>query len=189
MRKIDDKKIFIILTNTGTVLTRLIGMYTKAPYNHVSICFDDELEEIYSFGRTRPWNPLWGGFVQEKLTEGGIYNRFDETVCTIYELKIPHKNYNYLRNNIEKFKKYRRRYYFNTFAFLGVVINHPIKIPYGYFCSYFVAHVLKESGIELFEKDPALVIPSDVYTNKRLTEIYSGKIQEYSNNRISINAS
>lgn len=175
-----NTKIYIVLSNTGTLLTRMIGKYTKIPYNHVSICFDDELHEIYSFGRKKPWFPAWGGFVQEELDEGGVYYYFSETVCTIYELNITYENHRNLRKNVDKFKKNRRRYYFNALGFLGIIINHPIKLPYGYFCSNFVAYVLQQSGIDLFEeKNPALVTPNDFYMNKKLNKIYEGKILDY----------
>lgn len=29
----------------------MIGWYTKAPFNHVSIAFDEHLNKMYSFGR------------------------------------------------------------------------------------------------------------------------------------------
>ena len=38
-----EKKIYILLTDTGTLFTRLIKIFTKKPYNHASISFDAEL--------------------------------------------------------------------------------------------------------------------------------------------------
>lgn len=32
-----NQKIYILLTDTGTLFTRLIKLYTKKPYNHASI--------------------------------------------------------------------------------------------------------------------------------------------------------
>ena len=42
------KNIYIILTDTGTLLSRMIKLYTKDELNHVSISFDDQLSEVYS---------------------------------------------------------------------------------------------------------------------------------------------
>lgn len=56
-----DPSVYIMLTNTGTLFTKLIQGYTKAPYNHASISFNRELSELYSFGRKHPANPLNGG--------------------------------------------------------------------------------------------------------------------------------
>ena len=40
------KKIYIILTFTGTALSRLIKYYTKDEFAHVSISLDSELKEM-----------------------------------------------------------------------------------------------------------------------------------------------
>lgn len=54
---VDDQSVFILLTNTGTLFTKVIQGYTRAPYNHASISFNRELSELYSFGRKNPNNP------------------------------------------------------------------------------------------------------------------------------------
>ena len=61
------KMIFLVVSDTGTILTRLIKAYTKTPYNHASISFDAELSEVYSFGRKTVYNPFIGGFVKEDI--------------------------------------------------------------------------------------------------------------------------
>ena len=58
-----SKTIYIILTETGSLLSRAIQVYTQKNFNHVSIAFDPELKEMYSFGRKYENNPLIGGFV------------------------------------------------------------------------------------------------------------------------------
>ena len=39
-----EKKVYILLTDTGTLFTKLIKLYTKKPYNHASISFDSEYQ-------------------------------------------------------------------------------------------------------------------------------------------------
>ena len=53
------KQIYIVLTHTGTALSTIIKYYTKDEFSHVSISLDEELEEMYSFGRLNPYNPFW----------------------------------------------------------------------------------------------------------------------------------
>ena len=59
------EKIYIVLTDTGTLLSKAIGLYTRKDLNHASIAFDEELKEMYSFGRKQRHNPFVGGFVKE----------------------------------------------------------------------------------------------------------------------------
>lgn len=93
----DERSIYILLTNTGTLFTRVIQTYTKAPYNHASISFDRELTELYSFGRKHPSNPLNGGFVKEDI-QTGTYSKYPNTTCVIYELQVTERE-------VEKMKR------------------------------------------------------------------------------------
>ena len=61
------KDIYILLTDTGSVLTRVIKRFTNNPYNHVSIAFEEDLNKLYSFGRLQPNNPFFAGFVEESV--------------------------------------------------------------------------------------------------------------------------
>lgn len=81
------KKIYIILTYTGTVLSRIIKCYTKDEFSHVSIALDKDLRQMYSFGRLNPYNPFKGGFVHEGINIG-TFKRFKNTRARIYSLEI-----------------------------------------------------------------------------------------------------
>ena len=73
------KRIYIILTYSGTVLSRIVKAYTGAEYSHVSIGLDENLTKMYSFGRLNPYNPFIGGFVHEgiKYSDSSLfYNDF-----------------------------------------------------------------------------------------------------------------
>ena len=52
------KKIYIVLTYSGTPLAKIIKLYTKKDYSHVSISLDKKLTKMYSFGRINPYNPF-----------------------------------------------------------------------------------------------------------------------------------
>ena len=61
------RKIYIVLTYTGTILSRIVKFYTGKEYSHVSIALDENLEEMYSFGRLHPYVAFIGGFVHERI--------------------------------------------------------------------------------------------------------------------------
>ena len=69
------KKVYIILTHTGTIVSRIIRCYTGHEFSHVSISLDEELTKMYSFGRLNPYNTFIGGFVNERLNSG-TFKRF-----------------------------------------------------------------------------------------------------------------
>ncbi len=172
------KSIYIVLSNTFSWTTRVIGLYTRAPYNHVSIALDEHLHEMYSFGRLYPEWALPGGFVQEKQREG-TFARYKNTICAIYRLPVSEQQYTAIRATIAEFQKEQSNYNFNLIGFAGLAAGMPIERRYAHFCSQFVATVLTRAGIRLVDKPPGLVKPSDFLDCQQLTLIYEGKLADY----------
>ena len=56
-----NKQLYIVISQTGTLLSRILKQITGAEYNHASISLSRDLERMYSFGRRHPYNPFWGG--------------------------------------------------------------------------------------------------------------------------------
>ena len=98
------KKIYIILTHTGTNLSKLIKNYTKDEFSHVSIALDRELKYMYSFGRLHPYNPFWAGFVHEFIDDG-TFKRFYLTKTRIYSLEVTEQQYQKMQQAIQKIEK------------------------------------------------------------------------------------
>lgn len=173
------RKIYILLTNTGSIPTKIIKVYTKSPYNHVAISFTRDLRRFYSFGRKKYYNPLFGGFVIESI-DSKIYEYFSETTCSIFSLEVDWQVYYRMRKVIKEFEKEKDKYVYNFFGLLGVIVKIPIEREYCYFCSQFVATVLEKSGLNLFNKPPGLVTPNDFMELEELEHIYTGKLTDYS---------
>lgn len=171
-------KIYILLTDTGTILNRTIKLYTKAPYNHVSLSFDPELRNMYSFGRKSPRNPLNGGFVKEDVVNG-MYKYFPFTNCCLYELEVTKSQLKKLKKEVSAFEKNCDLYSYNITGFVNVVLNKPAEKEYSYFCSQFVSELFKRSGIKLFKKDSSLITPEDFRRCNELKKIYEGSLYYY----------
>lgn len=173
-----SKKVYFLLTETGTLLSETIKLYTKAKYNHVSLGLDHELRQLYSFGRKNPINPLDGGFVHEDF-ERGTYSWHPHTLGALYELAVSDEVYKNIEQVITEFQKQRDKYLYNFIGLFGVCLNTPLEIDSAYFCSQFVSEVLNRSGLSLFDKPSGLVTPEDFYKLKQTTPIYEGRIYEY----------
>ena len=171
------KWVYIMLTDTGTWLTRLIKKYTDAPYNHVSIGLDENFNSLYSFGRRKPTNPFYGGFVKEDVVSG-TYRLYPDTICAMYRIKVTEKQYRRIKRIIKKFERKKNKYTYNFIGLLTVTIDKPIKRRTSYFCSQFVTEVFKQAGIELFQKSSGLVTPDDFRKLEQLELVYEGKLYE-----------
>lgn len=167
-----QKHIYLLFTNTSSLLTRAIGLYTKADYNHVSIALDLRLKETYSFGRKHLRNPFWGGFVKES-TEEEFFQKAD---CSIYAYPINSIQSKKLQETLAFFKSRKDSYHYNFLGLFGVMLNKPIQRSNAYFCSQFVAYLMIEAGMASFDKPPELITPQDIQQIPGLVSIYEGKL-------------
>ena len=104
MRRCDmngnNKQIFIVISQTGTVLSRILKRITGAEYNHASLSLSPDLKKMYSFGRRHPYNPFWGGFVIES-PHAGTFRRFSNTTAVILAVEITEERYAALETTLE----------------------------------------------------------------------------------------
>lgn len=171
-------KIYILLSDTGTLLNKTIKAYTKAPYNHVSLSLDKELIEMYSFGRKTPRNPINAGFVREDILEG-TYKYFPNTTCILYEIVVTKKQLGLIRRELSLFIENSHYYSYNLLGFINVVRQKPCQTEHTFFCSQFVAELLHRSGVKLFNKCTSLVTPDDFRNLHCSKRIYEGKLRDY----------
>jgi hypothetical protein len=169
------KKVYLLFTDTGTLLSRMINLCTKSTLNHASIAFDSSLTEVYSFGRKHPYNPWIGGFVRENLRTPF----FSHSKCAIYQLSISDDTYYALKQRIEKMEAETDQYRYNLLGLFGVLFNLEWQREHAYFCSEFVVTILKEAGIYIDEKPACLVKPQDLKEWKALELIYHGDLPVY----------
>lgn len=168
-------EVYVVLTDTGTLFTRTIKYFTKDPLNHASIALDNELNEVYSFGRKNPSNPFIGGFVKENM-RGQL---FRNAACAVYRCKVTQTEYDQMKLQIEHMEMNQALYRYNFIGIFAVLFNIQMKREYAYFCSQFVASVFERSGVYLTSKSPQLVRPGDFPNTPLLEMVYQGPLQAY----------
>lgn len=173
------KNLYILLTHSGTIPSNMIKFYTREPYSHVSISFDESLSEMYSFGRKRPRNPLIGGFVRENI-QSGIYSIFTETVYALYVMPVSEEQYQSLKKSLTKFEMMSDSFKYNFMGILGIIVGYPVNRSNSYFCSQFIAYLFEQSGIRVFDKPFGLVTPKDFRTSDSFNLLKSGKLSYFS---------
>ena len=170
------KDIYIVLTHSGTVLSRIIKLYTKKRYSHVSIALDIDSDKMYSFGRRNPYNPFFAGFVEESSKEG-FFKRFQEAEAMIYTFQVTDEQYEGMKQLIEKFAVNKEQYKFNILGLFSVAIHKKIQRRNSFYCAEFVRYVLNEAYIDT--ELPEIIIPTDFQRLKGLNVTYKGKLKDY----------
>lgn len=173
-------KIYIVLTQTGTYLSKVIKKVTGNKYNHVSISLKEDLSGMYSFGRRNPYNALVAGFIQES-PKFGTFKRFKNTVCQILELEISEESYRIIEDIVKRFYEERDRFKFNM---IGIIMASK-KINYQktyrkFYCSQFVRYLLVCAHIIPDDFFGKVVTPQDFALLPNAVSVYEGLLREYS---------
>ena len=177
------RKIFTILTHTGTLLSKIIRGYTGSEFSHISIALDEELNQMYSFGRLNAYNPFVGGFVHEYIDKG-TFKRFKNTKCKIYALQIEDNQYETIQQEIKKVETKKEQYNFNYVGLFAAGFNLRITNKHSFYCAEFVKYVIEASGIDTGL--PEVIKPEDFKNMQKLKEIYSGKLKNYNISKANI---
>lgn len=166
---------YFLFTDTGTNLAKLINFFTKQSLNHVSISFDRELREVYSFGRKKPKNPFIGGFVNEDIQSDFLKH----SQCAVYVYRISGEDYKRIISEIQKVEQCKEWYKYNFIGLLGVLFQVEISREYAMFCSQFVAYVMRDTAALEINKPHCFVTPADIRTSRGMQQIYQGKLGDY----------
>ncbi|GIN84748.1 hypothetical protein J6TS2_11340 [Heyndrickxia sporothermodurans] len=171
----NQRKVYLLLTDTGTIFTRMIRLFTQEPLNHASLALDDQLFEVFSFGRKNMRNPFIGGFIKENIRSG----LFKQASCAIYCCTVSEIQYQKMRKKIKQMEMNKQKYRYNLLGLIGILFNIEIERKNAFFCSQFVASILNESGVIFMNKPIAFVTPHDLKTSTPFELIYEGKLNVY----------
>ncbi len=174
--------IYVVVTQTGTILSRILKRITGDDYNHVSISTDPNLKVLYSFGRKNAYNPFFGGFVMES-PRFGTFKRFSETDAVVLAIPVTHEMKEKMEERVVTMYRERKSYRYDTLGLLLAGFNIRYVRDNTYYCSTFVRDLLKEFGLtddEIFSRFPK---PAEFLELRSGEVIYRGKLRLYEDER------
>lgn len=166
------KKIYLVFSQTNTILARVIKIITKNEFSHVSISFNKDCKVMYSFGRKYDCNPFYGIFKIENINSG-LFKKTDAKIA-IYELEVSDRIYKNIKENIKKIEKDNKGY--NIFGLILAIFDFRIKRR-KYYCSEFVYKVLSEDNVRIIRKTNRSIRPKYISDNiDNLNLVYLGRV-------------
>lgn len=169
------KMIYILLTRTRTLNSRLIHAATCDEYTHVAIALDPELKELYSFARLYAYAPLPAGFVQENL-QTAVYARNKKANCMLYQMAVADEQYDFICTRINQMKESKDTYHYSVLGLLLCKMDFAHERYSHMFCSQFVSRLLEEAGAVILPKPSSLMRPIDFTRLSGLHCCYKGTI-------------
>lgn len=170
-----EQEIYLLLTDTGSILTRTIKLFTRKKYNHISLAFDAVLADTFSFGRKKANNPFIGGFIHEDVTS----NFYSRAKCAVYTLTVSEEQAKVMRAYVSSFEKDKEKYHYNLLGLVPALFNKEWERKNYYFCSHFVSSVLVEGGVLQSNKPVTLMRPMDVLEALPCLPMYEGILGQF----------
>ena len=179
-KNLKDHSIYVMVSLTGTIPSKMIRRRMDGEYAHVSISLDRQLHHMYSFGRLYKYFIQPGGLVHE-LPDRNVYTRFPHTKCRIYEVKVTEEQYKEAVRMLQKFWSVRKKLVYNNVGLLAANFNRHPDFPNAYYCSQFVGRVLQHIGVDFTDKNYRETDVLDFVDAQGFEVIYEGELRDYWN--------
>ncbi len=170
------KRVYVLLSKTKTIPSRMINRMTRGTYTHTSMALTEETDRFYSFARRKLHNFLKAGFLMEDL-HSFVFARYADCACVLYALEISDESYEKMQVRIRDFEKNYDKAKYNFLGMLPLRLGIRFRRAYKLTCSQFVAVILDTSEEIKLPKDPYLMLPNDFPKIQGIKKIYEGTIQ------------
>ena len=163
------KNIYIVLTRSNTLVSKLIYAATGARYTHAALAMEPDLTNLAGFGRKQPDAMFPAGYIRESIYEG-IMGQSGQMECAVYRIPVSGKIYRTLQAILSDMDYRADQYHYSILGLITCFFGQRYHRQNHYFCSGFVAHALQTAGIPGISKDHTLMRPMDftAMTNARL---------------------
>ena len=145
------KNIFILFTRYKDWFAQFLSLVRHHRYTHVSLSINDDHSVFYSFNVK--------GFCSETLEK---HRKHGITQSALYQIRVTDDVYRKIESEINQTMDSKEKM---KYSFLGVAFNL-LHIPFHwknrYFCSEFIATLLKKSGAVCLYKSPSLYLPEQL---------------------------
>ena len=175
------KKIYILLTKSTTICSKMVHLATKSEYTHAAISLDKNFDRLYTFSRKYKHLLLPAGFVVESAYDG-IMGDSDDMNCAVYELTITNHSYKKLVRLFRHMDYHKDKYRYSILGLHMCYFNKKYERKGYYFCSQFVHHALTHAGAIEKTADSSLVRPMDFRELPEVKEIFKGNIRQLRSN-------
>ncbi|MCD8309444.1 MAG: hypothetical protein LUD19_06280 [Clostridia bacterium] len=169
------KNIYILLTKSNTVVSRLIHKFTADEYTHVSICFDDRFYTLFSSARKNDKTLFPAGPCREDIRCGRLKD-YPETPCAALKLQVSDVVYKRIVAETMRIMDREYNYHYNILGLFLCMLKIPYHRKHHLFCAEFVGKVLTKSRALELPKDYSIMKPADYIKIPELVCMYRGNI-------------
>ncbi len=146
-----DHNLYIVLSDTGSLTSQVVSLFTEKDYNHASISFDKQLRTLVSYNGGERVNPP--GMNAELLS---YLAKKENARVYVYSLAVTEAQKRKMAQKIREINTDGSAY-----NLLGMFLKQSYK-PNIMYCSQFVYTLLEYAGVNYFKKDRNNIKPTDL---------------------------
>lgn len=168
--KTENKKIYILLTSFPDAGSKMVGFMTHSIFTHASIGLGEDMNTYYSF--------VWKGFIVEKITKY-LKPNVKPYRCELYEFEVTAEQHDIIKQIVLEFEATKQNYRFARWELVLGLMRMPIIRRNRYYCSQFIADVLKKSEVLKSKRNSARFFPKDFGKLAGGNMIFKGNLLGY----------
>ncbi len=181
----NSKKVYIIVSEGKTFVSRFIRFAIHTEYTHASISLYKDLRAMYSFARKHTFFPFWSGLVSES-PQYGILKKFPDTNCVILEANTSEENFDAMMNHLEYMLQNKKKYSYNYIGAILSKFNLSKRYKNKYYCSEFVKELLEIGKVDGIKKLAEAAKPESFLAVEEFRCIYKGNLTDYINKKAAL---
>ena len=166
----NKRRIYILLTRLPNFGSKFLTLVTGFYYTHASIGLDEDMNTFYSF--------VFKGFIVEKINRYVKPHRLPFP-CQVYEIYVDEDKYNEIKEYINGFVERKNELKYTKFGVAMCMMGIPFKRKQHFFCSQFVADVLKRCNVKRLGKPTVLYLPHDLNTLLKENIMFKGNHESF----------
>ena len=170
------EKIYVIITDTKTAFSSVASMITGQNYNHVSIGFDRDLKEMFSFD-------MKNNTIVKETPE--LFDRAAKFI--MYSINVTREAKDRILARIRYIFEHRSSFAYSKLTLLRVTMNRLFNTKVfskdedaekEYICSTFVSEVFSFANVNLFKRG-FIPSPDDYKRNRFLKYEFRGSLKNF----------
>lgn len=147
----NEKKIYVLFTTFHDNFANFLIKKYGYSYTHASISLDENKREFYSFTTK--------GFTLETAEK---FSRHGIDGGQIYEINVTEQQYQQIKLELDRLSQTKSKYHYSYLGVFFCLLKMPFISKHYYFCSQFVAEMLKIANAIKLKKKAALYMPEDL---------------------------
>lgn len=167
--------LYVCFMATMTTIAKISRRISGCDYTHISIAFDEKLEDFVSFSRRSANTPLDAGIVWERR---GDYVQPGQTSyrTRIYRIPVSREKFEQIKKMIWKYEQ-DPEYMFNIFSMVTMTVFHGFSIYKTENCMSFVGKILEMTGAVSFTKPYYKYLPEEFIRLLSGYEYFDGMLE------------